>query len=210
MMWFFHIENIAFSCYGYPVSYVEAIATLFGLISVYLASRAHVFTWSTGIVNEFFLSLVFFQVQLYADVLLQVYFFVVSVYGWCHWNTLKQHTIKNKMELKSVFGLLALLAFATAIAGYTVARLHVLLPDYVYIPAAYPYTDSFIMVASIMATLLLAQRRIENWFLWIAIDVVCVMLYYKKEIYFLSLEYLIFLGMATYGYFHWKTKLTHD
>lgn len=208
-MWFFHISNIAFSCWGYSVSYAEAIGTLFGLVSVYLASRANAWTWPIGIANEFFIGIVFFQVQLYADVLLQIYFFVVSVYGWYHWHTLKEQEGKKNMTLKFFIWMLVVMSCATFISGHFIANLHLLLPDYVLIPAAYPFIDSFIMVASIMATLWLAQRRLENWYLWIAIDVVCVILYYKKGVYFLSFEYLIFLGMAVYGYFHWKQKIAH-
>ena len=80
-MEFFSIEQIAVDFPGYPVSYVELIGTIFGLISVYLASRANIFTWSTGIVNEFFLFLLFFQVQLYPDMLLQLFFFATTLYG---------------------------------------------------------------------------------------------------------------------------------
>ena len=81
-MHFFDIENIVLQFLGYPVSYVELIGTLFGLASVYFASRANILTWGTGIVNEVFLFLLFFQIQLYADMFLQIYFFVVTLFGW--------------------------------------------------------------------------------------------------------------------------------
>lgn len=74
-MSFFDIENIAFQILNYPISYVEFIGALFGLVSVYLAAKANILTWGTGIVNELFLFILFFQVQLYADMLLQVFFF---------------------------------------------------------------------------------------------------------------------------------------
>ena len=81
-MHFFDIASAAFTVIGYPISYVELIGTLFGLISVYFASRANILTWSTGIVNEVFLFILFFQVHLYADMFLQVYFFVL-LYRHC-------------------------------------------------------------------------------------------------------------------------------
>ena len=64
---FFEIKNIAIQIWDYPVSYIELIGTLFGLYSVYFASRANILTWATGIVNEIFLFILFFQVHLYAD-----------------------------------------------------------------------------------------------------------------------------------------------
>ena len=84
-MAFFDINNIAFEITGYQVSYLEMIGTSFGLLSVYFASRANILTWTTGIINELFLFILFFQVQLYADMFLQVYFFVVTLYGWYNW-----------------------------------------------------------------------------------------------------------------------------
>jgi nicotinamide mononucleotide transporter len=81
----FDINNVAFEIIGYPISYVEMIGTLFGFISVYLATKTNILTWGTGIINELFLFILFFQVQLYADMFLQVFFFAVTLYGWYYW-----------------------------------------------------------------------------------------------------------------------------
>src|SRR4051812_36043281 len=86
-MQFFQIQNIAFSVMGYPLSYIELIGTLFGLISVYYASKADILTWPAGIINEIFLFVLFYQVQLYADMFLQVYFLVVTAFGWYKWKS---------------------------------------------------------------------------------------------------------------------------
>lgn len=86
---FFDTKNIAFQILDYPLSYVELIGTLFGFLSVYLATRANILTWATGIINELFLFILFFQVQLYADMFLQIYFFIITLYGWYKWNSKK-------------------------------------------------------------------------------------------------------------------------
>ncbi|OQP56087.1 nicotinamide mononucleotide transporter [Niastella yeongjuensis] len=208
-MHFFDITNVAIAVMGYPVSYVELIGTLFGLISVFYASRANIVTWPTGIINELFLFILFFQVQLYADMFLQVYFFIVTIYGWYHWKT---STVEKKVSATTGKGRLFLLAAAvlgTVAFGCLFRHIHILLPAFFTTPAAYPFADSFVMVLSILATVLLARKKIENWVLWITGDVVCVVLYFKKEIYFLSLEYLIFLGLASYGLYHWNKTLKH-
>ncbi len=206
-MHFFDISNTAFTVMGYPISYVELVGTLFGLISVYFASRANILTWSTGIVNEVFLFILFFQVHLYADMFLQVYFFVVTIYGWYNWNTT---TVENKIAAISSNArwlTLILVIAGSAVSGFLIKNIHLYLPNYFKIAAAFPFTDSFVMVLSIIATVLLAKKKIENWHLWILVDAVCVILYFKKGVYFLSLEYLIFLGLASYGLFNWKKQL---
>ena len=103
-MTLFDINNIAYEIIGYQISYVELIGTLFGLISVYLATKTNILTWATGIINELFLIILFFQVQLYADMFLQVFFFVVTLYGWYNWKEIqkkKRHN-KNRTENKNL------------------------------------------------------------------------------------------------------------
>jgi nicotinamide mononucleotide transporter len=209
-MHFFYIENTAFSIIGYPISYVELIGTVFGLISVYYASKANILTWSTGIVNEVFLFILFFQVHLYADMFLQVYFFIVTIYGWYNWNT---STVENKIAVistKARWLITIIIIAGWLLSGLLIKNIHLYLPHYFKVAAAYPFTDSLVMVLSIVATVLLAKKKIENWHLWILVDVICIILYFKKGVYFLSLEYLIFLGLASYGLYHWKKQLAND
>ena len=208
-MFFFEIANTAFTVIGYPISYVELIGTAFGLISVYFASRANILTWSTGIVNEVFLFILFFQVHLYADMFLQVYFFIVTIYGWYNWNTT---TVENKIaaiNTKARWLIAAVIIVGSLLSSFLIKNIHLYLSGYFKAAAAYPFTDSLVMVLSIIATILLAKKKIENWHLWILIDAICGVLYFKKGIYFLSLEYLIFLGLASYGLYHWKKQLAN-
>ncbi len=209
-MHFFEIENIAFQILGYPISYVELIGTFFGLVSVYFASRANILTWGTGIVNEIFLFILFFQVQLYADMFLQIYFFVVTLYGWYKWNSMTTESKISEISFRNKIFLALSILIGTLISGFLFTNIHLYLPAYFKIQASYPFTDSFVMVSSIVATVLLAKKKIENWYLWIVVDLVCVVLYFKKGVYFLSLEYFIFLGLASYGLYHWKKQLSND
>lgn len=206
-MTFFDINNIVFEIIGYPISYVELIGTMFGLLSVYFASRANIFTWSTGIINELFLFILFFQVQLYADMFLQVYFFVVTLYGWYNWNQKPKENSITSINLKTKIWLLCAILIGTIIAGFLFSNIHLYFTHYFKTQAAFPYADSFVMMLSIVATILLAQKKIETWHLWIAVDLVCVFLFFKKGIVFLAIEYLVFLGLATYGLLNWKKEI---
>lgn len=208
-MTLFDINNIAFEIIGYQISYIELIGTLFGLISVYFASRANILTWATGIINELFLFILFFQVQLYADMFLQVYFFIITLYGWYNW---KQKPKKNSItstDFKSKIWILVAVVLGTLISGFFFTNIHLYLPHYFKTEAAFPFADSFVMVLSIIATILLAQKKIETWYLWIVVDIVCVFLFYQKGIAFLALEYFVFLGLATYGLLNWKKQLNN-
>lgn len=208
-MTFFDVQHIAFSVIGYDISYIELIGTVFGLISVYYASRANVLTWPTGIFNEIALFALFFQVQLYADMLLQVFFLVVTIFGWYNWRHKTEELPVTRMTPNMV-GIYAIALMAgTVLMGLTIQQFHRWMPGYFPLPATYPFADSFVMMASILATFLLAKKRVETWVLWIVVDIVSVVLYLIKGIYFLSLEYIIFLGLATFGLLQWRKQLKY-
>jgi len=209
-MHFFDIASTAFTVIGYPISYVELIGTLFGLISVYFASKANILTWGTGIVNEAFLFILFFQVHLYADMFLQIYFFTVTIYGWYNWKTKPVRHSITAMNVNWRWLIAIIIIIGSLLSGLLIKNIHLYMPTYFKIAAAYPFTDSLVMVLSIIATILLARKKIENWYLWILVDAICVILYIKKAVYFLSLEYLIFLGLASYGLYQWKKQLADD
>jgi nicotinamide mononucleotide transporter len=206
---FFDVTNIAISVLGYPISYIELIGTVFGLISVYYASKANVLTWPTGIINEIALFVLFFQIQLYADMLLQVFFLVVTVFGWYNWQNKTEEVPISRMQgrMVTVYGIVLLAG--TILTGMIIQQFHLWMPAYFPLPTTYPYADSFVMVASMLATFLLAKKRIETWILWIVVDVVSVVLYLVKGVYFLSLEYVVFLGLATYGLLQWRKKMVY-
>lgn len=210
LMEFFDLNTIVFEVLNYPLSYVELIGTLFGLISVYLATKANILTWGTGIVNELFLFILFFQVQLYADMLLQVYFFIVTIYGWYNWKNKPQKNSITTVNLSDRIWIIILIFFGTLVSGYFFSRIHLYLSQYFKIEAAFPYIDSLVLILSITATILLAKKKLETWYLWILIDLICVFLFFKKGILFLGLEYLVFLGLATFGLLNWKKQLSND
>lgn len=209
-MFLFDIQSIAFEIASYPLSYIELIGTLSGLISVYLATKANFYTWHTGILNEIAFFMLFFQVRLYADMMLQIFFLVVSIYGMYNWKSKQEALIIHRLSPNEGIRFIFLIFFATLISAIIIANLHYILPYFFEKPATYPLADAFIMVASIVATFLLAQKKLENWILWIIIDIVSIILYYKKGIYFVAGEYGIFLGLAIKGFVEWRAQFAED
>ncbi len=210
----FDIERTVGTPLGYPLSYVELVGTLAGLASVWLATRANVWTWPTGVVNVVCLFALFYQVQLYADMSLQVFFLAVTAYGWWSWGRgasvgeTGEGRVSAKLRIAYLTaGQRRLTALAVALGtlafGGLFAHVHEWLPAYFSAAADYPYVDSFVLAASVAATYLLAEKRVETWWLWLAVDVVCVGLFFRKGIYFLGLEYAVFLVLAGLGWRRW-------
>src|SRR5688572_10097144 len=99
-MSFFDIENIFFTAWNYPVSYLEFFGLISGIIAVLLSAFANVWSWPIGIINVTLSFFLFFQVQLYPDMFLQVFFFVTNVLGWWRWTHPKPFEEDRKHELK--------------------------------------------------------------------------------------------------------------
>lgn len=216
---FFDLNNIAFTLLNYNMSWVELIGTLTGLLAVWLSAREHIANWGIGILNIICFFFIFYKTDLYADMFLQVYFFVTGIYGWIIWakrrtETLKidsentppqyEHLVKVSYMTKKQQVILIISIFVlTIIFGYIMLHLNTWLPRYFPNPTAFPFADSLVMVMSVMANLLLTRKKIESWILWVAVDIVAPILYFQKGLLFMTIEYLIFLVIATFGLINW-------
>lgn len=86
----FDINNTLVTLLGYNLSYIECFGTLFGLLCVWLGAKENIWNWPVGLVNIILFFIIFYQVRLYSDMFLQVYFFCISIYGWVQWSKHRQ------------------------------------------------------------------------------------------------------------------------
>lgn len=177
---------------------LEIVATTTGLLCVWLTARQNIWAWPIGLVNVGCFFFMFLEVKLYADMMLQVVFFILSVYGWIVWLTKREGAkVRPTRSLKPPLAVsLGILAVAVTLAwGYLL---------HTYTDASIPYADAFIATLSLIAQYLLSSKILQNWIVWIAVDVLSVGMYAYKELYSLAFLYLIFLGIATSGYISWR------
>ena len=202
----FDVKETFFTVFDHPVSYVEFIGTVLGLVSVFFAARANIFTWPTGIANAIFFLVIFYQIQLYSDMFLQMYFCGMGVYGWFTWKYKAEHQHKSEIRTLSNSRRLGLAGF---IAVAVFRDRHFDLPDTSVLPqifekpASYPYVDTFIAISSVLAMIFLARRVFETWALWILVDITSIGLYSVKGVRLIAVEYIVFLGLAVLGIISW-------
>lgn len=207
----FKIENIVGTILGYPISYVELIGTVSGLLSVWFATKQNIWTWPIGLINVIFFFAIFYQVQLYSDMLLQIFFFIASIYGWVIWG--KEKKTEEPIALLSKHTRIKFILIITILTiglGFFTSKIHLLFPNVFSNPAAFPFTDAFTTIASIIATILMAKRYLESWILWILVDIVSITIYSFKQILFISFEYGIFLILAIMGFILWNNTLKNE
>lgn len=202
------LQHILTTVLGYPLSYVEFVGVLTGLACVWLAARANIWTWPVGLVNIACFFVIFFQVRLYSDMFLQVFFFIASLYGWWNWSRMDSRVELSVTALPPGrrLRLAILIALATVLVGFAVSRIHRVFPAVFSQPASYPYVDTFVAVLSVVATILLAQRKLENWMLWVLVNIISVGLYAQKHVLFIALQYAILLVIAVYGLAAWHKR----
>lgn len=189
------------------MSHLEFWSILSGYIAVYLAARNNKFTWPVALVNAILLFGLFFQFQLYADMFLQIYFLGIAVYGWFKWKG-ERSTLINTLGRRQKIFLLLLMALLWPTMAELVANLHLLFPTFFTQPAAYAYADSLIMLLSIVAQFLLTKRIMENWYLWIAVNMLGIAVYGLKGMLLLGIQYVVFLVLAIIGTINWRKALT--
>lgn len=204
---FLSINTIAFTVLGYPMSYIELVGTLLYLWSVWLMARKQMLTWPVGILSVLLYMSLFYQIRLYSDALEQVYYLLASVYGWWWWR--RQGPVEESPtgffyspRRQSLLTLGITLGVGLALGGM-MGEIHTWLPQWFPEAAAFPFLDAITTVMSFTAMALMARKRIESWVYWIVVDIIAIGLYYVKEVRFLSLLYVLLLGIAIHGLRTW-------
>ena len=183
------------------MNFFEFFANAFYILSTFFASRNSLHTWWTGIVSCSLFLITFFQVKLYADVTLQVFFISTCLYGWFHWKKggeQKKSLPITRIKLKQLLLWLGLSFCISIFYGTLLLKLT---------NANNPFWDSIIMSLSIFGQFLMMKRKFENWFVWIVVDSLSIPLYYLKGLYLTSLLYFVLLIIGVYGLTQWKKAL---
>ena len=183
------------------MSPIEIVGAAFGLLSVYLTIRENVWLWPTGIISVVAYAILFYDIKLYADALLQVFFFVTSLQGWHYWLYGGKNQTEppmstltpREMAMLGIGLILAVIVVGSLFASYTDAHI--------------PFWDAAISGGSVLAQILLMRKKFENWHLWIAVDMVSIGVYTYKGVYLTAGLYAVFLVMAVVGLVAWRRTL---
>ncbi len=185
--------------------FLEMFAVLFGLISVWYSKRNNILVFPTGMISTAIFVYLLFKWSLLGDMIINGYFFIMSIYGWYVWSRKKNEaftpitSLTKKEVIPSVF-----IFFFSVIIVYLV---------YIYFDMWNSYTayiDNLTTAIFFVGMWLMANRKIESWFFWILGDVISVPLYLYKGLTFTSLQYLIFTFIAISGYYTWKKILNRS
>lgn len=180
------------------MSAIEWLSAGLGLVCVALVVRRSMWNYAFGIASTGLLGIVVYDARLYSDALLQAFFVGVNIYGWINWRRALAAEGEVRVVILSPAQRLqwgAGCVLVTLVWGAAMDR---------FTDAAFPWFDGGIAIVSVAAQLLLAQRRWENWLLWIAVDVASVPLYAAKGLWVLMGLYVAYLALAVWGFVDWR------
>jgi nicotinamide mononucleotide transporter len=180
----------------------EAVAVITGLLSVWFAKKENILVYPVGIVSVLIYVYLCFSVKLYADMSINAFYFVMSVYGWVKWSRKtgdqpsRPITSASRSEwLYSILG----------IAVFFIILVFILKN---YTDSNVPVWDALTTAIFIIGMWLMALKKIENWLAWIVGDLICIPLFATKGLILTSFQFTVFLVLAVSGYVAWKKKVS--
>jgi len=185
-----------------PVTWVEALGFLFGALCVWAVAKQYSWNWPVGLASNVMFFVLFIGYGLYADAILQVAFFALGIYGWIVWSRRGRLIGASAVPIRRVGRREAVIGLATAtVTTAGIAWLLVAVTD-----STVPLPDAFVLAFSLLATWGQARKILEQWWVWIAVDVVSIPLYAVKGLWLTSVLYCGFLALCAYGLRRWRLE----
>ena len=189
--------------------YIEIIGTLVGLLYLWLEYRASIYLWVASVVMPAIYLIVYYDAGLYADFGINIYYLIIAIYGWAAWRygfSLSKGSEGRELPISHTPVRLWLrLVALTALLFVAIAWVLIHLTD-----STVPYTDAFTTALSVVGMWMLARKYIEQWWVWLIVDVASVALYIYKDLYFTAALYALYAVVVLFGYRKWKTLMSEQ
>jgi nicotinamide mononucleotide transporter len=182
---------------------LELIAIVFGFLSVLFSKKDNILVFPTGIVSTLIFVYILYQYSLLGDMMINAYYFIMSVYGWYLWTRKvdASHFVPIEKATSKEHRLSVFIFKATAIFVCIVYEIFDKWDGWV------TYVDVLTTGIFFVGMWLMAKKRLENWIYWIVGDLISIPLYFHKGLAFTSFQYLLFTIIAVYGFLEWKKNL---
>ena len=176
---------------------LEWIATLSGFLCVFLAARQNILNWPISIISVSIYAYIFFQSKLYGDTILQLYFLLTAVYGWYYWST------SDAQDSRPIQVLTTRQMFTTVLLTLLLAVIIGSLLRF-FTDTDVPYMDGFCTAVSFVAQFLMTRKVLQNWLMWVIVDILYIPLYVHKDLLLTAVLYIAFAIIAWNGYREWR------
>ncbi len=185
---------------------LEIIGTLIGLLYLYFEYKSSIYLWITAIVMPAIYIAVYYNAGLYADFGINIYYLFAAIIGWVYWIYKQDKHEEKKFPITRT----PLHYYLVFIAIFFVAFALISWILITYTDSDVPVLDSFTTALSIIGMWMLTKKYVEQWLIWILVDVVSAGLYIYKELYFTAGLYALYTVIAIFGYINWVKLMKND
>jgi len=181
------------------MSKLEIAAFILNVLGVWLTSKQYRICWIINIVAVALYVVIFYEVKLYSDAMLQGVFILLQLYGWYSWSTQKAgiYSVSNIIK-PTIYKSVLVGILAGTVLGFVTSS---------YTDAALPWLDAYLTAFSLVASLWAARKYIESWLMWCVLDLIYSFMYLHKGLYLTALLYFIFILLAINGWFIWHRMM---
>ena len=187
-------------------SWLEFVAVVSGILSVWLSRIENIWVYPTGLFNTIIYVYLSFKYSLLGEASVNFYYTVVSIYGWVLWarkNDRQEHVLRITWSSRKEWGQeMAFLGFCYIAVYFALVYL-----KKGFAPLAIPWADAFASATAYTGMWLMAKKKVESWYWWIATNAASIPLYFVKHLVFTSVYYLILLVMAVSGLAEWRRRV---
>ena len=195
-----------YSSYAVLDIVLEIMAVLFGFASVWYSKQNNILVFPTGLISTSIFVYLLFKWQLLGDMMINGYYFIMSLYGWYIWT--RKVDAKNVTPISRATKsekIIAVIIFAlTLVLVYQVYQFYDMWTNWV------AYVDTLTTALFFVGMWLMAKRKIENWYFWVVADIISIPLYLYKGLTFTSIQYFGFTILAIFGFLAWKKNLSNS
>jgi nicotinamide mononucleotide transporter len=186
-------------------SFIEILAALSGIISVWFSRKASIWVYPTGLINTVFYIWISYDAQLIGEAVVNLYYTIMSLYGWYNWlRRNEKHELIVQVSRSNRTDWMLQLSFFTS--TYLVLFLSLNYLKEAFFPGAIPWADALASAAAFTGMWLMTRKKLESWIWWIITNMASMPLYYSKGYIFTAVYYFILLILAILGYIEWRKK----
>jgi nicotinamide mononucleotide transporter len=191
-------------------TWVEAIAVIMGIVSVWYSRKENILVFPTGIINTTLYIYLSFKGHLLGEASVNLYYTIMSLYGWYWWSRKKEDHVTNILQITNSNTKQRIQQFLVFVGFYTVLFFVLEFLKTNFAPDAIPWADALASASAYTAMWLMAKKKVESWIWWIVTNITSIPLYFIKGYAFTSFQFIVLLILAIAGYISWKQKASNE
>lgn len=187
-------------------TWIEAIAVIMGIVSVWYSRKENILVFPTGIINTSLYIYLSFKGHLLGEASVNLYYTIMSIYGWYWWSRKKEDLVTSVLQIAQSTLKQRIEQFFIFLGFYTVLFFGLLFLKNNFAPDAIPWADSLASASAYTAMWLMAKKKVESWIWWMITNITSIPLYFIKGYAFTSFQFIVLFILAIAGYISWKEK----